>query len=187
MARTEDPSHFRDLAFGYYITGRFAALNQLNVAPNLMHHAIELLIKFTLTQELPRSQQSAATTQLAHKYGHRLNALWSQYKKHVAPADLSRFDPVIAELHRWEYVRYGGFPNPGTSVAKSYGILRAPSPSSETRDVYVFGLEEMDDLFTAMFAASSINPPSIGTWYAPTAIPEWYAKYNYHVMPDLFG
>ena len=169
------------------MTGRFAALNQLNIAPNLMHHAIELLIKLTLTQDLPRSQQSAATAQLAQKYGHRLNALWKQYQKHVAPANLSRFDPVIAELHRWEDVRYGGFPRPGTSVAKSIGMTRAPARSSETRDVYVFGLDEVDDLFTAMFAASDINPPSIGTWYAPTAVPEWYAKDNHHVMPDLFG
>jgi hypothetical protein len=37
MARIEDPYHFLDLAFGYYMTGRFAAINQLNVAPNLTH------------------------------------------------------------------------------------------------------------------------------------------------------
>jgi hypothetical protein len=36
MTRIEDPYHFLDLAFGYYITSRFAAINQLNIAPNLM-------------------------------------------------------------------------------------------------------------------------------------------------------
>jgi hypothetical protein len=47
-ARIEDPYHFLDLAFGYYMTGRFALLNRLYVWPNLLHHAVELLIKFTL-------------------------------------------------------------------------------------------------------------------------------------------
>src|SRR5215470_15850476 len=127
MTRIEDPYHFLDLAFGYYISGRFAAINQLNIAPNLMHHAIELLIKFTLLKEVPQKRRSAETAQLGQKYGHRLNALWHQYKKYVAPADLSRFDPAIVDLDRWENVRYGGFPNAGASVAKSVGLVRAPT------------------------------------------------------------
>lgn len=187
MARIEDPYHFLDPAFEYYMTGRFAAINQLNIAPNLMHHAIELLIKFTLLKDVPQAQRSAETAQLGQKYRHRLNALWNQYKQHVAPADLSRFDPVITDLHRWENVRYGGFPNAAASVAKSVGMVRAPARSSKTRDIYVFGLHELDDLFTAMFAASSINPPFVGTRYAHTALREWYAMDNQHVMPDLFG
>ena len=64
MPRTEDPYHFFDLAFGYYITGRFAAINRLCIAPDLMHHAIELLIKFTLLKNVPESQRSAGTTDL---------------------------------------------------------------------------------------------------------------------------
>jgi len=186
MARIEDPYHFLDLAFGYYITGRFAAINQLNIAPNLMHHAIELLIKFTLLKDVPQSQRSAETVQLGQKYRHRLNALWLQYKRHIGPADLSRFDPVIAELDRWENVRYGGFPNAGASVAKSIGLVRAPVRTSKTRDIYVFGLHEIDDLFTAMFAASGINPPFVGMSYAHTELREWYARHNQHIMPDLF-
>jgi hypothetical protein len=43
---------------GYYITSRFAAINQLNIAPNLMHHAIELLIKFTLLKDMPQPRRS---------------------------------------------------------------------------------------------------------------------------------
>jgi hypothetical protein len=186
MARLEDPYHFLDLTFEYYMTGRFAAINQLNIAPNLMHHAIELLIKFTLLKDVPEAQRSAETVQLGQKYGHRLNALWDQYKQHVAPADLSRFDPVIADLHRWEDVRYGGFPN-AVSVAKSVGMVRAPARSSKTRDIYAFGLHELDDLFTAMFETSSINPPFVGTWYARPALREWYARDNQHIMADLFG
>ena len=39
MSRTEDPYNFLDLVLGYYMTGRFAVINGLYVAPNLMHHS----------------------------------------------------------------------------------------------------------------------------------------------------
>jgi hypothetical protein len=73
--RIEDPFHFLDLAFGYYMTGRFAFINRLCVAPNLKHHAVELLIKFTLLKDVPESQRSDATADLGKKHGHRLKAL----------------------------------------------------------------------------------------------------------------
>ena len=63
-ARIEDPHHFLDLAFGYYMTGRFSVINGLFIAPNLMHHAVELLIKYTLLKDVPEPQRSAATAQL---------------------------------------------------------------------------------------------------------------------------
>jgi hypothetical protein len=55
----------------------------------------------------------------------------SQYKQYVAPAGVSRFDSVITELHRWEDVRYGGFPNAPASVAKSVGMVRVPVRTSK--------------------------------------------------------
>jgi len=78
------------------MTGRFAAINRLYIAPNLMHHTIELLIKFTVLKDMPESRRSAVTTELGKKYRHRLNALWHKHKQHVAEPGLSRFDPVIA-------------------------------------------------------------------------------------------
>ncbi len=185
-SRIEDPFHFLDLAFGYYMTGRFAVINRLYVAPNLMHHAVELLIKFTLLKDVPESQRSAATAQLGQKYRHRLNALWNEYKQHVAPANLSRLDRLITDLARWENVRYGGFPA-GTSVARSMGLVRAPAQTSGPTDVYVLGLDEVDDLITTMFQASGINPPFVGDRYAHTALREWYERDNQHIMRDLFG
>ena len=72
-ARIEEPCHFLELGFGYYMTSRFAAINGLFIAPNLMHHAVELLIKYTLVKDVPESQRSDETAELRHKYGHRLN------------------------------------------------------------------------------------------------------------------
>ena len=184
--RIEDPYHFLDLAFGYYMTGRFAVINGLDVAPNLMHHAVELLIKYTLLKDEPVPQRSAATAQLGETYRHRLNALWNQYKQHVAQTNLSRFDRVIADLARWEKVRYGGFPA-GISVAKSMGLVRAPVQTSRSKDIYVLGLDEVDDLITAIFVAGGINPRAVGAHYAHTELSEWYERYNKHVMSDLIG
>ena len=186
-AKIEDPNHFLDLAFGYYMTGRFALLNRLDVGPNLLHHAVELLIKFTLLKDVPEAQRSAQTTQIAKTYRHDLKKLWEQYKQHVAPADLSRFDQVVADLDPWEKVRYGGFPSPGSGVAKSVGPLRwAPVSTSRPVDLYVLGWDEVDDLITAIFAASGINPKSVGTRYTHTELREWYERENKHIMGDLF-
>jgi hypothetical protein len=68
-AGIEDPRRFLDLAFGYYMSGRFAVINALFVAPNLMHHAVELLIKYTLVKDVPESQRSDATARLRQSTG----------------------------------------------------------------------------------------------------------------------
>src|SRR6266496_6115166 len=60
-------------------------------------------------------------------------------------------------------------------------------PQLQETKVYDFGLHEIDDLFTAMFAASSINPSFVGGGYTRTALPELYATENQHMMPDRFG
>ena len=186
-ARIEDPYHFLDLAFGYYMTGRFALLNRLYVGPNLMHHAVELLIKFTLLKDVPEAQRSAQTAQIGQTFGHNLNKLWERCKQHLAPTDLSRFDQVVADLDRWEKVRYGGFPSPGSAVAKAIGPVRAPASTSRPVDVYVLGWDDVDDLISAIFAAGGINPKFVGTRYAHTELREWYEKDNQHVILDLFG
>jgi len=167
------------------MTGRFAAINGLFIAPNLMHHAIELLIKYTLLKDVPESQRSNAAARLKGKYGHRLNALWKQYKKRVGSTDVSRFNRLISDVARWESIRYGGFPA-GTSVAKGMTVVQAPVQTSSQKDTYVFSLDEADDLIAAIFAASDINPAFVGSGYSHTELPEWYKRYNAHIMNDLF-
>jgi hypothetical protein len=186
MPRLEDPTHFPDIAFGYYMTGRFAFFNKLDIAPNLVRLAIELMVKFTLVQDLPRQQQSDATEQLRRKYGHRLNALWGQYKQHVSPVDVSRFDQAITELAKWEDVRYGEFPEADASIAKSFAMERMQVNSSKGREVRSFGMREIDDLFSVMLATARINPLGLGTRYQSTALPEWYGRENQHIIADLF-
>jgi hypothetical protein len=63
---------FLNLSFEYYLSGRFAAINRLRIAPNLMHHAVELLIKYTLLRQKPARQQSEGARDLQDQYRHDL-------------------------------------------------------------------------------------------------------------------
>jgi hypothetical protein len=64
------------------------------VAPNLIHHAVELLIKFTLLKDVPNEQWSAAMMEAKMKYRHGPRKLWREFKRKLAPADLIGFDPL---------------------------------------------------------------------------------------------
>jgi hypothetical protein len=64
MARIDDPFHYLDRAFEYYVSGRFAALNNLQVAPNLFHHAVEMLAKFQLLRHVPRDRLAEQVREL---------------------------------------------------------------------------------------------------------------------------
>jgi hypothetical protein len=59
--------------------------------------------------------------------------------------------------------------------------------SAEPHDEYILVLEDIDELFTAMVAAASINPTFLGERHRlkPT-LREWYAKDNVHPMAGVF-
>jgi hypothetical protein len=189
MARVDDPSHYLDRAFEYYVTGRFAALNNLKVAPNLFHHAVEMLAKFQLLRRVPEDRLAEQLRKLKRKpYGHNLHTLWSAFKSAVGCSSLDRFDAVVADLNRWEDLRYGGFPV-GISTTMVFMPRRGPHDtwSAEPEDKYVLVLEDIDELFTAMVAATRINPNFLGERHRlKPAMREWYAKDNVHPMANVF-
>jgi hypothetical protein len=187
MARVDDPFHYLDRAFEYYMTGRFAALNNLLVAPNLFHHAVEMLAKFQLLRRLPDDRLAEQVKRLKRN-GHDLRTLWSAFKAAVGRSSLDRFDAVVADLNRWEDLRYGGYPM-GIPTTMSFMRRRGPHAtwSAEPQDVYVLVLEDIDALFTAMVTAASINPTFLGERHRlKPDMREWYAKDNIHPMADVF-
>jgi hypothetical protein len=188
MARVEDPHHFLNRAFEYYVTGRFASLNNLQVAPNLFHHAVEMLAKFRLLRGLSGTALDAEATRLKQRYGHNLPRLWSAFKASVATSGLDRFDSVVGDLNRWENLRYGGFPD-SIATTMVFMVRRGPHDtwSAEPHDVYVFVLEDIDELFTEMVAAANINPTFLGVRHHHVpAMQEWYAKDNNYPLANLF-
>ena len=74
MARVDDPYHLLDRAVEYYVAGRFAALNNLQIAANLFHHAFEMLVKFQLLRGFRDDSLATEAEKL------QAGALWPQSK-----------------------------------------------------------------------------------------------------------
>jgi hypothetical protein len=101
----------------------------------------------------------------------------------VRPSRLDRFDVVVADLNRWEELRYGGFP---VGFSTTIVFLRRRGPrktrSVEPQDKYVLVLEDVDELFTEMVTACRINPTFLGERHRlKPDMREWYAKDNLQV------
>src|SRR5260370_6131973 len=90
---------FWDRGCQYYVTGRFAVAAGLNpVAGNLLHHAVEFLLKGALSK--------TQTLDDLRKHSHKLLKIWEVFKTAIGDAALGRFDPAIAALHAYEDLRY---------------------------------------------------------------------------------
>ncbi len=189
MARVEDPYHFLNRAVEYYVIGRFAALNNLLVAPNLFHHTVEMLAKFQLLRGVPDDRLAAEVEKYKHEpYRHKLHTLWSDFKASIGQSSLSRFDAIVADLDRWEKLRYGGFPV-GMPTTMVFMVRRGPrkTRSAEPQDKYVLVLEDIDELFTVMVAATNLNSTFLGERHRlKPDLRAWYAKDNLHPMADVF-
>jgi hypothetical protein len=96
--------HAIEYALAYYVSGRFAVHAQIFVAPNLLHHAVELLIKANLSV----TDTAGQIRKYGHKssYGHSLNTSWAEFKRRSADQSLNAYDTVIAELDKFENVRH---------------------------------------------------------------------------------
>jgi hypothetical protein len=148
---------FFDSGTQYYIAGRYGAFAALNpVAGNLMHHAIEHLLKGELAK-------TKSLQELARKpFGHNLSEIWKAFKAQTSDAALARFDRVISTLHEFEELRYPdsimvngmqctfNITTAGAAMTTSSSAL--PQPPQ-----YDLVLEEIDELVEAIFAAASRN------------------------------
>ena len=66
---------------------------------NLLHHAVELYLKFALIGVLTPAEMRS------REYGHNLERLWQRYKELVSSPALDRFDRMIKALHEFEELR----------------------------------------------------------------------------------
>ena len=114
---------FYSYGFQYYVAGRFAVIAQLSpVAANLLHHAIEMLLKGELVHLEEKQRRDM---------GHDLTKLWPAYKKQMAVEDtLVSFDPIIEKLNKFEEIRYPD-EMPSTSLRCRFALEKAAE--TETR------------------------------------------------------
>jgi hypothetical protein len=84
----------------YYIAGRYAVFAWLKpVGGNILHHAIEQLLKGALSETIPLDQMKKT-------FGRDLPTIWSAFKEQANDPMLAQFDQVISTLHVFEELRY---------------------------------------------------------------------------------
>jgi hypothetical protein len=131
----------------YYVAGRYAVFAGLNpTAANLLHHAVEMALKGVLAK---KGMDLKALKGLSHD----LPIIWREFTKQYG-IDGSVFDGVIAELHKFETIRY-----PDEIVKQGLASLISrgkPSPPSG-HTTHALWLGEIDELMDKVFTVGSIN------------------------------
>jgi hypothetical protein len=139
----------------YYITGRAAARShQVPVAGNLLHHAVEMLLKGELSKAL-------SLEEIKKQYGHRLVKTWNEFKARHAGEDLSGFDHLIADLDRFEKIRYPDeYLEHGAAIAIGWGTRNSGVRQLVGSKVpeYCLYVNEVDALIARLFKVCRINP-----------------------------
>src|SRR5947209_14704236 len=93
--------HFYQIALQYYAAGRFAALTaMMPVSGNIIHHAVEMMLKGRLTHTLTLGEMAA------RPYCHCLPRIWQEFKALFPGEDLTRFDGFVDLLHEFDSIRY---------------------------------------------------------------------------------
>jgi hypothetical protein len=140
----------------YYVDGRYAVFaQQLPTAGNLLHHAIEMCLKGALVK------QGKSLAEL-RKLNHDLGEIYKEFKTAFPDHSADAFDPIIAELHKFEEIRY-----PDVILKKGMFCSIAPGkrpqlatqpwvegPQSPNYELY---LGEIDDLMGRVFSIARIN------------------------------
>ena len=137
-------------AIQYYVAGRYAVFAELNpTAANLLHHAVEMCLKAALAKK-------GQTLAELKKHSHRIEDIWNEFRATHA-GDFNRCDRIIAELHKFESIRY---PDEIEKGGLESVVGRGSPPASQRvgnpkgHELY---LGEIDDLIVQISAAASIK------------------------------
>lgn len=145
---------FFSSATQYYVSGRYAVFAGLTpVVGNLLHHAVEMYLKGTLSKTMTLDQLK--------KLSHNLPKVWECFKSQVADPSLDTFDALILSLHPFEELRYpNSILSSGMRATISVSRVSGTSTGSPARPEpkYELYLEEVDALVDKIFATASVNP-----------------------------
>jgi len=145
--------HFYKLGLHYYASGRFAFFSaMIPVAGNLLHHAVEMVLKGRLTHSL-------SLVRLKRKYSHDLCKTWRRFKKCFATCDLSGDDNLVTGLHEFETLRYpDDLLEHGAHIG--FTLQANPQPIHSAipgQPVYQLSLADVDSFMDRLFTLCSIS------------------------------
>ena len=146
--------HFYKMSLQYYLAGRFGALNQFEtVTGNLLHHAVEMLLKGKLAHHHSRAD-------LKNKFGHNLAKCWAGFKAIFPPEDLTPHDDVITTLNEFEDLRYPDKLRFGAYIMIGFVTRsRMGGPlSGVVEPRFSLSITDIDALMDRLFKLCRINP-----------------------------
>src|SRR4051812_17203361 len=159
--------HLFKVGMQYYIAGRAAARWQLvPIAGNLLHHAIEMLLKGELSKTLRLED-------IKKQYGHLLVKTWNAFKATHPGEDLAGFDQLVADLDRFEGIRYPDeYIKSGAVMSLGWGTLKPAirqMVGPKLPEYYLY-VNEVDVLVARLFKVCKINPPAYWGALHPEAV-----------------
>jgi HEPN domain-containing protein len=138
---------FISAAMHYYVTGRYAVFAGLNpTAANLLHHAVEMALKGALAK---KGRDLKALKAL----GHDLPEIWREFTAQYG-IDGRTFDGVIAELQKFETIRY---PDEIVKQGLTSLISRGKPTPPSGHTTHALWLGEIDELMDKVFTVGSIS------------------------------
>ena len=141
-------------AMQYYVAGRMAARASLvPVYGNLLHHAVEMYLKFALVGVV-------SPQEMRNKFGHDVEKLWRRFKVKEADSALDRYDATVRALHGFEDLRY---PDKIPHSAIFMGLTWHPSHAvkshaSKPTPQYEVFISEVDRLVIEILKRVPLNP-----------------------------
>jgi hypothetical protein len=156
------PFDFYRFALEYYVSGRASLLCRNSfVTCNLLHHAVEMLLKGQLSKTIPLAE-------LKNRFYHRLLDLWPSFKALFPTTDLTEFDGMITELEKFEEIRYPDKIILGHGVHIGLGPGRGvPVTIGGKPPEYWMGVGDVDAFFARLFPLCGINPPAYLGYLSP--------------------
>jgi hypothetical protein len=167
--------HFYRMGVEYYIAGRFGALHGLTPVPgNLLHHAVEMVLKGKLAHHYSRAD-------LKNQFRHDLARCWRGFKSIFPTEDLSAHDDVVNTLNEFEDLRYpDDMLKFGAHITIGF-VTRSQMggpPSVVVEPGYMLSVTDLDALMARLFKLCGINPEGYMSEYGGAV--EIVERYNIH-------
>lgn len=154
MTRSQASGYFFKNAIEYYAAARFAVVSRLtSISGVLFHHAVERLLKGKLAD-------NCSSKELSKDYRHDLVKTWNKFKTLFPQDELASFDDIIADLDRFESIRYpDSMVEKGAVVTVAWAGNKLPGRQwLNDGQHYRFSMDELDRLVARIIELCSNEP-----------------------------